>query len=76
MSLAAIGMKNCNLLVSIDTSGPIVTDSAGSFTTSFRIPSSVSLIGTTVYGQAWVPDPKSNYAGVAMTNGSKAVVGY
>ena len=70
MSLAAIGMKNCNLLVSIDTSGPIVTDSAGSFTTS------VSLIGTTVYGQAWVPDPKSNYAGVAMTNGSKAVVGY
>jgi Galactose oxidase, central domain len=76
LTLAVLGMGNCNLLVSLDASVLIVTDSQGSFKTTMKVPSSPSLLGAEVYGQAWAPDPKSNYAGVAMTNGFKAVVGY
>jgi len=76
LTLAVLGMGNCNLLVSLDASVLIVTDSQGSFKTTMKVPSSPSLLGAEVYGQAWVPDPKSNALGVAMTNGFKAVVGY
>ena len=75
-SLAVLGMGNCNLLVSPDVSSLIATDSQGGFKRTMKVPSSPSVLGAEVYGQAWAPDPKSNYAGVAMTNGFKAVVGY
>ena len=75
MSLAVLGMNNCNLLVSLDSSSLIVTDTQGSFKTTMKVPSSPSLLGAKVYGQAWAPDPKSNALGVAMTSAFKVVVG-
>jgi hypothetical protein len=64
LSMVFLGMNNCDLLVSMDNAFLIVTDAQGNFTTTFTVPSSPSLFGTTVFGQAWAPDPGSNSLGL------------
>ena len=75
-ALDILGMSGCNLLVSPDVAGLIATNAQGVSTITLLVPSDPTLLGSTVYGQAWAPDPKANPLGVAMTNGFKAVVGF
>ena len=58
-----------------DSLNAIALDSTGATTLSFAIPSSTTLLGATVFGQAVAPDPKANATGAATTNAFKAVVG-
>lgn len=76
MDLSVLGMNTCNLLVSLDTSGMILTNAQGNFSTTFKVPNLTSLLGATVHGQAWAGDKHANPVGVAMPDGFKAVVGY
>ncbi|MCA8956665.1 MAG: hypothetical protein KDC87_11380, partial [Planctomycetes bacterium] len=74
LNLGFLGAGNCNLLVSFDAPLLLSTGS-GMAVLVVRIPKDPSAIGATFYNQLFTPDPASNSAGLAASNGAKATIG-
>jgi hypothetical protein len=73
-SLASYGMPGCSLYtLGFATAGaPLV---AGTADWSIPIPSDQSLIGFNLFLQAMLFDPTANAAGIALSNGARAILG-
>ncbi len=76
LSLAFMGMPNCNLLVAFERPLPIAEQGSGRFRLLSTVPFSNSLKGLTFHNQAWVQDSAANAAGFAMSNGGTGVIGF
>ncbi len=74
ISLAPLGMKGCNLWVSIDLPLGFRAQS-GRASLEFPIPNDELLLGRSAFFQALILDPKANPAGLVMSPGLEVRVG-
>ena len=75
LDLATFDAPRCFLLASPDLSFPGGADANGGATTTLGIPAGSDLVGTPLYFQALVLDPRANILGLTTTNGVEIVVG-
>ena len=72
--LDPLGMTGCTLFASLDLLLPVQnTGGAGSVT--FAVPNSVTLVGGSLFSQAFVVDPPANAAGITASNAGEARIG-
>ncbi len=74
INLGPLGMKGCNLLVSIDLPLPFRAQS-GKAGLDIPIPNDELLLGQSAFFQALIIDPKANPAGMIMSAGLQVQVG-
>lgn len=75
LNLAFVGMPNCTLYVSPDTSFGFSTGRGGGFDLTFTIPNDAALIGSHNYTQVAIADPSANALGIAWSNAMDTVPG-
>ncbi len=76
LSLATIGMTNCQLFVSVDVTFPTGISGTGTAAWSVPLPDSPALIGRSVFTQLLVPDPGVNPAGLVVSRGLQVTLGW
>jgi hypothetical protein len=73
--LAGIGAPECSLLAGLNVVLVTTTDGDGVGTLPLSLPQDKSLLLQSVYFQGMIIDPPANQAGLAWTNGVKAILG-
>ncbi|MCR9243758.1 MAG: hypothetical protein NXI31_01915 [bacterium] len=73
--LTQVGAPGCSLLVSANTTEPLVSDSLGHAAVTFAIPASSAIVGLVVYGQTAMWDAGANPLGVAMSGALRIRIG-
>jgi hypothetical protein len=74
LDLTFMGITGCSMFVSPDHMEEI-RNVGGSATWSMKVPNVSSIVGSTVYLQAWVIDGNANPGAVLVTNAGEAKVG-
>ncbi len=76
LSLASIGMTNCQLFVSVDVTFPTSISGSGTAAWSVPVPDVRALVGRSLFTQVLVPDPGVNPAGLVVTRGLQVTLGW
>jgi hypothetical protein len=75
MDLGVLGMPGCMMYVSPDHMEAIQKNNGGVATWTMSVPNVSSLVGSTVYLQAWAVDVGANPGAVVVTNAGEAKLG-
>lgn len=75
LPLDAAGMPGCRLYFPPLVAVVLATDGLGIASAALTIPPQAGLVGSSVYGQYFVVDPRANTAGLAASNYARALIG-
>jgi len=75
LDLSSLGAPGCSLLAAGQFAVPALVDASGKSRLLLVIPDSASLVGTSLFLQAIVLDPRANPSGTAFTGGGELRIG-
>ncbi len=73
--LTVLGAPGCALLASPEILVPLQSDARGTTAIGLTLPNDPGLVGSSVFGQAFLLDPAANPLGLAWSNGMQVKVG-